>query len=279
VARAGLSAGRQGWRTRIELVEQSSGALRRRERGEAGPSSSSADLDQQVVVLPLLAPDLLMAPLDQLVLDQQPFRVHLTGFGVRPHLASSSSPRSNFPADRSTRQPFGAHSVNASWETVRPLDGTVLDTPPTLPGAAPADSTLDTSSRRRPIHLSTSLLPVKYSAVLSSVPALHALDTDTAHPPYDLVIHCGVSGDDRAVRLEQRARKFGYDKEDVDGELAQRAADGRRGFSGAEWAECPEELRTTVNTARVWHCARKRGVEHLSPSQDAGASRSHSSLC
>ncbi|GAA5846466.1 hypothetical protein JCM9279_001385 [Rhodotorula babjevae] len=188
-----------------------------------------------------------MAPLDQLVLDQQPFRVHLTGFG-----------------------PFASHTTNASWETVRPLDGTVLDAPPTFPGAPPTDSTLDTSSRRRPIHLSTSLLPVKYSAVLSSVPALHSIDTDTSRPPYDLVIHCGVSGDDRAVRLEQRACRFGYDKKDVDGELAPRAADGRRGFSGAEWDGCAEELRTMVNAARVWHVARNRGVEHLSPSQDAG---------
>ncbi|GAA5915263.1 hypothetical protein JCM8208_004518 [Rhodotorula glutinis] len=185
-----------------------------------------------------------MAPVDQLAHDQKPFRVHLTGFG-----------------------PFNQHAINASWETVRPLDGTVLDEPPTFPGAPPV---VDTSSRRRPLHLSTSLLPVQYSSVLSSVPALHALDADTARRPYDLVIHCGVSGDDRAVRLEQRARRFGYDKKGVDGELAPRAADGRRGFSGTEWEGCPEELRTTVNAARVWHCARQRGVEHLSPSQDAG---------
>ncbi|GAA5946070.1 hypothetical protein JCM3775_007211 [Rhodotorula graminis] len=188
-----------------------------------------------------------MAPLDQLEHDQQPFRVHLTGFG-----------------------PFGPHAVNASWETVRPLDGTVLDEPPTFPGAPPPYIAQTASRRRRPVHLSTSLLSVKYSTVLSSVPALHALDTDSARPPYDLVIHCGVSGDDRAVRLEQRARKFGYDKEDVERELAPRAADGRRGFSGERWAACPEELRTTVNAARVSQCARNRGVEHLSPSQDAG---------
>ncbi|TNY17617.1 hypothetical protein DMC30DRAFT_98792 [Rhodotorula diobovata] len=187
-----------------------------------------------------------MPPLDPLAPSQQPFRVHLTGFG-----------------------PFGPHTVNASWETVRPLDGTVLSAPPSFPGAqSVAAANKGPGPTAHPIHLSTSLLPVKYSSALGLIPALHASDTA---PPPDLVIHCGVSGDDRAIRLEQRARKWGYDKLDVDGELApEAAAGGRRGFAETRWDACPNELRTGINAARVWHCAKRRGVEHLSPSQDAG---------
>lgn len=167
-------------------------------------------------------------------------------------------------------QPFGPHTVNASWETVRPLDGTVLSAPPSFPGAqSVAAANKGPGPTAHPIHLSTSLLPVKYSSALGLIPALHASDTA---PPPDLVIHCGVSGDDRAIRLEQRARKWGYDKLDVDGELApEAAAGGRRGFAETRWDACPNELRTGINAARVWHCAKRRGVEHLSPSQDAGA--------
>ncbi|BGP41331.1 hypothetical protein JCM10449v2_005308 [Rhodotorula kratochvilovae] len=186
-----------------------------------------------------------MPPIDPLAPAERPFHVHLTGFG-----------------------PFAHHTTNASWETVRPLNGTVLAAPPSFTSAENVTPSDDRSSR--PIHLTSSLLPVKYTSALSLVPALHQHLSTTDAPRSDLIVHCGVSGQDRAIRLEQRARKWGYKNADVDGELAPGAADGRRGFVGKRWRECPEELRTKIDVERVCEWAKRRGVERLSPSEDAG---------
>lgn len=149
--------------------------------------------------------------------------------------------------------------MNASWEAVRPLDGTLLTAPASADGTKPTG--LPTA---RPVQLSCSLIPVKYASALSLVPALHA------HPQYDLVIHCGVSGGKR-IHLEGRARKFGYEQLDVDGQLAPAAPDSRRGFPQPEWESCPEELVTDIDIASLCRVAQRRGIEHVAPSDDACA--------
>ncbi|POY75246.1 hypothetical protein BMF94_1616 [Rhodotorula taiwanensis] len=189
----------------------------------------------------------------------KPFRVHLTGFG-----------------------PFRDIAVNPSWLAVKPLDGEVLSEPPPplrtqSAVASPSTETADRGIklRYRPVHLSTSLLPVEYSAVSDLAPKLQ---TDGEEKP-DLVIHVGVSAGDSAIRLEQRARKFGYNSPDAAGKLADagsepegagRSDSRRRGFVGKEWEAAPEELRTRVDGAGVVRWCKSQGVDWVSLSEDAG---------
>ncbi|EGU11357.1 hypothetical protein RTG_02848 [Rhodotorula toruloides ATCC 204091] len=181
-----------------------------------------------------------MAPLGHPDDPQRPYRVHITGFG-----------------------PFRDVTLNPSWEAVRLLHDTTLFSEPLLDGVSSNDSP---SLRRpsRPIHFSASFLPVTYSSVSLLAPALQ-------NPPEpDLIIHVGVSSEDRSIRLEQRARKFGYDSTDAEGQMAELGEDGRRGFVGERWRECPEELRTRVEGGKVVRRLKEAGFEHISLSEDAG---------
>lgn len=158
-------------------------------------------------------------------------------------------------------------TLNPSWEAVRLLHDTTLFSEPLLDGVSSNDSP---SLRRpsRPIHFSASFLPVTYSSVSLLAPALQ-------NPPEpDLIIHVGVSSEDRSIRLEQRARKFGYDSTDAEGQMAELGEDGRRGFVGERWRECPEELRTRVEGGKVVRRLKEAGFEHISLSEDAGTYRS-----
>lgn len=74
-----------------------------------------------------------------------------------------------------------------------------------------------------------------------------------------------------SIQLEQRARKWGYDKLDVEGQLGPFDEDeNKRGFSGIEWMEMREELRTEVDGKAVVENAKRRGVEHVELSENAG---------
>ncbi|GAA5890030.1 hypothetical protein JCM6882_009207 [Rhodosporidiobolus microsporus] len=186
-----------------------------------------------------------MPPID---LEERPFHVHLTGFG-----------------------PFASYSSNPSWEAVKPLNDTVLAAPPTpLNLPAPRVDPASPCPPSRPIRLTSSLLPVTYAAASKFVPLLHRGGPDGSRRP-DLVIHCGV-GLSGAVKLEQRARKWGYEKQDVDGELATREEGGgvRRGCTAQELEGAEEELRTRIDGKRVQDWLKKSGVEHLDLSEDAG---------
>ncbi|BGP09214.1 Pyroglutamyl-peptidase 1 [Rhodotorula toruloides] len=185
-----------------------------------------------------------MAPLGQLDDSQKPYRVHITGFG-----------------------PFRDVTVNPSWEAVRPLHETTLSTEP-LPAAHPPSDTPTSRVPSRPIHFSASFLPVEYDAVTRLAPALQEAGTNGDTP--DLVVHVGVSSQDRQIRLEQRARKYGYDSTDAADKLADVAADGRRGFADEAWRDSPEELRTRVDGKKVVGRLRAAGFEHVSLSEDAG---------
>lgn len=108
-------------------------------------------------------------------------------------------------------------------------------------------------------------------------PRLQRPDQNQEKPPPDLVIHVGVSAGDSAIRLEQRARKFGYNSLDAAGILAPstRSEDvevegAKRGFVGEEWEAAPEELRTVLDADKVIRWVKSQGVAFISPSEDAG---------
>ncbi|GAA6025748.1 hypothetical protein JCM10207_009284 [Rhodosporidiobolus poonsookiae] len=181
-----------------------------------------------------------MPPIDPAAAhDDRPFHVHLTGFG-----------------------PFGPYATNPSWEAVRRLDGLILAADPSTSTSSPPTPPRSSS---RPIRLTASLLPVTYSACTALVPALHH-----AVPKPDLIVHVGV-GLAGSVRLEQRARKWGYEKRDVDGELGPLEERGkRRGCAGEELRGVAEELRTQVAGEKVVDFLRRSGVEHVGLSEGAG---------
>lgn len=163
-------------------------------------------------------------------------------------------------------QPFRQYTENPSWLAVRQLQGLTLTQAP--PPLNTTTSTLEPASHspapleRRTIAFSTSLIPVNYTDALELVPPLH--DTEN---PYDLIIHVGVGLPGKIV-LERRARRWGYNKEGADGKLAE--SDGKkRGFVGEEW-DVGDELRTRINRDKVVEWVRRRGVEKLGLSNDAG---------
>ncbi|GAA5889586.1 hypothetical protein JCM16303_006972 [Sporobolomyces ruberrimus] len=172
------------------------------------------------------------------------FHVHITGFG-----------------------PFHKVPVNPSWEAVQRLHNTTLTKAPRPLDLT--DTTPDSSpSSFRPIRISSSLIPVRYSSVLSQIPQLHTTGFEGSSP--NLIIHVGV-GLEGKIRLEQRARKWGYEKLDVDGQLGPLdELENKRGFKGEEWVEIEEELRTRIDGNRVVECAKRRGIEEIELSENAG---------
>lgn len=168
-------------------------------------------------------------------------------------------------------QPFAGHPENPSWLAVAPLTDTVLTSDPKPLSTPSSDPPRPSNPAARAIAISTSLIPVTYTSSLSLVPPLH-----TTPASYDLVIHVGV-GLNGKIRLEQRARRFGYNKKGVDGELAEKekGENGRRGFVGKKWevgSEKGEEeqLRTRVEGEKVLRWVRERGLEAVELSEDAG---------
>ncbi|GAA5832659.1 hypothetical protein JCM11251_001401 [Rhodosporidiobolus azoricus] len=180
--------------------------------------------------------------------EEEDYHVHLTGFG-----------------------PFGRYSSNPSWEAVKPLNKRLLTSPPPpLHSAGSPEDLASSSSRQRAIRLTSSLLPVTYKAASSFVSLLHREGLDGSGRP-DLLIHVGV-GLSGAVKLEQRARKWGYEKQDVEGEMAGVSGDGtsKRGCVVKELEGVQDELRTSVDGKRVLEWVKRKGVEHLDLSEDAG---------
>nr|CAG4644356.1 EOG090X0F1W [Lepidurus arcticus] len=86
--------------------------------------------------------------------------------------------------------PFGAHSVNASWEAVKLLPALGLD-------------------EEFKIRLVIREIPVEYDYIQENIPKLW----DTFKPK--LTVHVGVSGVTSEVCLEQQGFNSGYNKPDV----------------------------------------------------------------
>jgi len=138
------------------------------------------------------------------------FRVCVTGFG-----------------------PFRDHVENPAWLSTAPLNGKILKHgKPQVDPQSNGRSSPSTDQRSPPdIHITSFELRVSYDFVLSVVGPLHAapptLPDSVLMPdappsqngPFDLILHVGVGSSGR-MRIEARARRFGYDLPDVDGALA-----------------------------------------------------------
>ncbi|KAM0746524.1 peptidase C15, pyroglutamyl peptidase I-like protein [Meredithblackwellia eburnea MCA 4105] len=200
-----------------------------------------------------------MAPLtprdtsDNIVI--KPFKVLVTSFGA-----------------------FRDYSENPSHLATKDLDGTTLESPPEPinlpPGvSAPSDPPTHDSptSPPTPIHIKAVNLPVTYKAVLDALEDIYSPTSER----YDLILHVGV-GLPGGLKLEQRARRWGYNNNDAKGELAPMGKEGLRGYPGEKWdglaSSGPdgEEIRTVVQADKVIEFGRRNGVERLAKSEDAG---------
>ncbi|KDE09858.1 hypothetical protein MVLG_00256 [Microbotryum lychnidis-dioicae p1A1 Lamole] len=188
----------------------------------------------------------------------KPFHVHITGFG-----------------------PFGEHTINPSWQAVKQLHQTTLDSRPAPLAASSSRSkssitatsppSSNGSSSTRPIHFTSTLIPVTYASSLSIVPQLHTTSTG---PKPDLIIHVGV-GAPYSLTLEALARKFSYDKPDVDQTYAPLDHEtGYRGFTGLGevFDRSDEVLHSSIDVDKVLRASRGEGggIEFLRISKDAG---------
>ncbi|KAJ7462016.1 hypothetical protein FB451DRAFT_1267503 [Mycena latifolia] len=129
--------------------------------------------------------------------DYVKYRVLVTGFG-----------------------PFGTYKENPSWLAVRTLHDTIINTAPTR-GKPPKGPKPDS------IHLTALNIPTVYSAVLNTLPGLHAQPpvlpeqytppTSRAPPEegFQLIVHVGVAGPG-PLRAERLAHKTGYQLPDYE---------------------------------------------------------------
>lgn len=195
----------------------------------------------------------------------EPFEVLLTGFG-----------------------PWGDihNDMNPSWEAVKLLTDEVLSNQPSnLINDSIATRSVSSSSDI-PIHITTKKISVSYETVLKEVPAfqhlppsssslMDSIDSSVSQPSisksYDLIVHVGV-GESGAVKLEGLARKFTYDKLDVDSKLPPGSL-GHRGYLGSEWAGSKEILYTKLNRKKILKFCHSKGIESIAKSEDAGTSR------
>ncbi|KAK4705858.1 pyroglutamyl-peptidase, partial [Phenoliferia sp. Uapishka_3] len=191
------------------------------------------------------------------------FRVHITGFG-----------------------PFRQIRENPSTIATAPLNGTILTSPPPpLNSLAISPPHADAQSPNySSISITTESIPTAYIDVNERVHKLHGLsdaednDQAVAHEPYDLILHVGL-GRSGTLCLEQRGRRYGYAKTDVDGKYAPIAGpEGyqRQGYVSEEWDGLAsvgpqgEEMRPKVNGVKVRDWVRSMGAEKIILSEDAG---------
>jgi hypothetical protein len=178
---------------------------------------------------------------------QSSVHVHLTGFGVRP-----PSPFLPFLVPLI---PFSSHSPS---ETTLPTPPGRQYVPcPTLP--SPPSALAQSTSPPPFFQFLTRLAPP------SSLPfTLPCLPTRLPNLRRDRT--------PGGIKLEQRARKWGYEKKDVDGELAAIEQDSkRRGAAEERYKGVEEELRTQVDGEKVRDWVKKMGFQEIELSEDAGA--------
>ncbi|KAG9091313.1 hypothetical protein FRC06_000612 [Ceratobasidium sp. 370] len=176
--------------------------------------------------------------------------------------ADSAPPKS----DKQTLRPFRNVDVNPSWLAVSKLNNQTLTfTPPPDPPAHPHASKPPRSRIPVGAHISALEVPVTYSAVLGTIPPLHA------SKQYDVMLHVGV-GRPGGFKIERQAHKTGYNSTDADGKMCDRIDDGqraKRGF-GKGFEKIGEEIRTAVDVDGVVAHLRSLGLKSTDSSDDAG---------
>ncbi|KAJ7218129.1 peptidase C15 pyroglutamyl peptidase I-like protein [Mycena pura] len=150
--------------------------------------------------------------------------------------------------------PFGRYEENPSWLAVKTLHDTIIMTTPAR-GQPPKGATPDS------IHITTLNIPCVYSAVLESVPGMHAqppvlpdkYTPPTSRPPpedgFSLIVHVGV-GLSGGLRAERLAHKTGYTLLDHEGQSPPLVIgkDSSHGFGPPRYGdEFADELLTVVD--------------------------------
>ncbi|CUA69859.1 pyroglutamyl-peptidase [Rhizoctonia solani] len=170
---------------------------------------------------------------------------------------------------------FGAFKdvkTNPSWLAVKPLDNQTLRfTEPPEPGHPHSPNSRHVEIEA---HISALEVPVTYSAVLDTIPPLHA------SKQYDIVLHLGVRRKVEGLAIERLAHKTGYNEPDAEDRLCEpvdkkpKADDGEtelvnRGF-GRGFEQFSEELSTDVDVDGIVDHLKSKGLVHTSPSDDPG---------
>ncbi|CAE6512578.1 unnamed protein product [Rhizoctonia solani] len=167
--------------------------------------------------------------------------------------------------------PFKEIKTNPSWLAVKPLDNQTLKfTKPVGPAHPHATKSRSVETEAQ---ISALEVPVTYSAVLNTIPPLHA------SKQYDIIIHTGVRRNMPGLVVERLAHKTGYNKPDAEDRLCD-AIDGKpkvddggatveRGF-GRGFERFEEELKTSVDVDGIVKYLKSKGLEHTSPSDDPG---------
>lgn len=115
------------------------------------------------------------------------------------------------------------------------------------------------------------MVPVVYETVLAVVPGMHArpavLPPSSNRPApkggYDFVLHVGVAGPG-SLRLENLARKTGYNLPDAEGQYAPVVITSNntheRGFD-KDYENFPDVLHTKLETHKLMEHLKASGIE------------------
>ncbi|KAH7341134.1 peptidase C15, pyroglutamyl peptidase I-like protein [Rhizoctonia solani] len=142
--------------------------------------------------------------------------------------------------------PFKHVTTNPSWLAAEPLNNQTFD------------------FGQVEVHISALEIPTVYSAVLNTIPALHA------SKQYDAILHFGV-GHPGGFAIESCAHKSGYDGQDAEDRkcnLISVEGGEKRGF-GAGFEQFGD-LHTEVDVDGLVEHLKSKGFEHTAPSNDAG---------
>ncbi|GAB1517963.1 hypothetical protein RhiTH_001019 [Rhizoctonia solani] len=119
------------------------------------------------------------------------------------------------------------------------------------------------------VHITALEIPTAYSAVLNTIPALHA------SKEYDAMVHFGLGLPDR-FRIERIGHKLGYPAPDAQCKFSDIVISNEsqeiRGF-GAGFEQFEEELQTSIDVDAVVERLKSNGFEQTESSNDAGRFR------
>ncbi|KAF7335322.1 Proteophosphoglycan ppg4 [Mycena sanguinolenta] len=133
--------------------------------------------------------------------------------------------------------PFGQYKENPSWLAVKTLHDKVIS-------AAPPRGQPPKGAKPNLIHLTSLNIPTVYSAVLNTLPGLHAQPPDSTAALYSSDIPPG------GLLAERLAHKTGYQRPDYEGQSAPIIIGGGnvRGFGSPRYGdEFADELFTSID--------------------------------